>query len=150
MYYYDADGFRIEKSSGRCTGQNQTAVFYRKSDLAGNNTVEYDYLNGKRVARIDTPTTNPIVHYYFSDQVDFASLITDPSGNVQEKYYYYPYGAMQSSSGSDPNHYKFTGKERDAESGLDNFGKCYFGSSLGRFMTPDPPLMDQHIADPQS
>jgi len=31
-----------------------------------------------------------------------------------------------------------TGKERDAESGLDNFGKRYFGSSLGRFQTPDP------------
>src|SRR5438309_1796675 len=24
------------------------------------------------------------------------------------------------------------------------FGKRYFGSSLGRFMTPDSPLMDQH------
>jgi len=46
--------------------------------------------------------------------------------------------------------HKFTGKERDGESGLDNFGARYFGSSLGRFMSPDPPLMDQHIADPQS
>jgi len=34
-------------------------------------------------------------------------------------------------------HYKFTGKERDAESGLDNFGARYDASSLGRFMTPD-------------
>jgi RHS repeat-associated protein len=33
--------------------------------------------------------------------------------------------------------YKFTGKERDAESGLDNFKARYFASSLGRFMTPD-------------
>jgi RHS repeat-associated protein len=33
--------------------------------------------------------------------------------------------------------YKFTGKERDSESGLDNFGARYFTSSLGRFMTPD-------------
>ena len=33
--------------------------------------------------------------------------------------------------------YKFTGKERDAESGLDMFGARYYGSSLGRFMTPD-------------
>ena len=31
----------------------------------------------------------------------------------------------------------FTGKERDAESGLDNFGARYNASSLGRFMTPD-------------
>ena len=33
--------------------------------------------------------------------------------------------------------YKFTGKERDSESGLDNFGARYNASSLGRFMTPD-------------
>ena len=33
--------------------------------------------------------------------------------------------------------YKFTGKERDSESGLDMFGARYYGSSLGRFMTPD-------------
>ncbi|MGA9043136.1 MAG: RHS repeat-associated core domain-containing protein [Terriglobales bacterium] len=32
---------------------------------------------------------------------------------------------------------KFTGKERDAESGLDNFGARYDSSTLGRFMTPD-------------
>jgi RHS repeat-associated protein len=30
-----------------------------------------------------------------------------------------------------------TGKERDTESGLDMFGARYYGSSLGRFMTPD-------------
>src|SRR5271170_1520833 len=33
--------------------------------------------------------------------------------------------------------YKFTGKERDTESGLDNFGARYDASSLGRFMTSD-------------
>jgi hypothetical protein len=31
------------------------------------------------------------------------------------------------------NHYKFTGKERDSESGLDNFGARYDASSMGRF-----------------
>jgi RHS repeat-associated protein len=34
-------------------------------------------------------------------------------------------------------HYRFTGKERDIESSLDMFGARYYGSSLGRFMTPD-------------
>jgi RHS repeat-associated protein len=34
----------------------------------------------------------------------------------------------------------FTGKERDAESGLDYFGARYYGSSMGRFMSPDPIL----------
>jgi RHS repeat-associated protein len=35
------------------------------------------------------------------------------------------------------NHHKFTGKERDAESGLDNFGARYNASTMGRFMSPD-------------
>jgi RHS repeat-associated protein len=33
--------------------------------------------------------------------------------------------------------HKFTGKERDSESGLDNFGARYFASTMGRFMSPD-------------
>jgi RHS repeat-associated protein len=32
---------------------------------------------------------------------------------------------------------KFTGKERDAESGLDEFSARYYASSMGRFMIPD-------------
>jgi RHS repeat-associated protein len=34
-------------------------------------------------------------------------------------------------------HYKFTGKERDSESGLDNFGMRYNSSALARWMSPD-------------
>lgn len=46
--------------------------------------------------------------------------------------------------------YKFTGKERDAESGLDNFGARYMGSSLGRFMSPDPVFISaDQVLDPQ-
>jgi len=43
-----------------------------------------------------------------------------------------------------------TGKERDAESGNDYFGARYFGSSMGRFLSPDAFYHDSHVADPQS
>jgi RHS repeat-associated protein len=33
--------------------------------------------------------------------------------------------------------YKFTGKERDSESGLDMFGARYYTNAIGRFITPD-------------
>lgn len=46
--------------------------------------------------------------------------------------------------------YKFTGKERDAESGLDYFGARYYGSNMGRFMSPDPLMASAHVSDPQS
>jgi RHS repeat-associated protein len=40
---------------------------------------------------------------------------------------------------------RFTGKERDAETGLDYFGARYYGSRIGRFTTVDPSL-DQKAA----
>lgn len=43
-----------------------------------------------------------------------------------------------------------TGKERDAETGLDYFGARYLSSAQGRFSSPDEPLIDQHQSDPQS
>jgi RHS repeat-associated protein len=64
-------------------------------------------------------------------------VITDASGNIEQQYSYFPYGGLIASTGTDPNHYKFTGKERDTESGLDEFGARYYGSSFGRFLTPD-------------
>jgi RHS repeat-associated protein len=47
--------------------------------------------------------------------------------------------------------YKFTGKERDSESGLDDFDKRYNASSMGRFMSPDPVFISaDRLTDPQS
>ena len=44
----------------------------------------------------------------------------------------------------------FTGKERDVESGLDNFGARYYGSNMGRFMSPDPVFASAaRVMDPQ-
>src|SRR5580658_9813473 len=44
----------------------------------------------------------------------------------------------------------FTGKERDAESGNDYFGARYYGSSMGRFLSPDEPFADFDPDNPQS
>jgi len=44
----------------------------------------------------------------------------------------------------------FTGKERDSESGLDNFGARYYSSSMGRFMRPDPDNAGASAHIPQS
>jgi RHS repeat-associated protein len=79
------------------------------------------------------------VHYYFSDHLGSHSVIENATGTACEQDIdYYPYGGQENDYC--PNvaqHYKFTGKERDAESGLDNFGARYDASNLGRFMTTD-------------
>jgi RHS repeat-associated protein len=45
---------------------------------------------------------------------------------------------------------RFTGKERDAETGLDYFGARYFSGAQGRFTSPGAPFADQHPENPQS
>lgn len=45
---------------------------------------------------------------------------------------------------------KLTGKQRDSESGLNNFGARYFSSNLGRFTIPDPKARSARKTDPQS
>jgi RHS repeat-associated protein len=45
---------------------------------------------------------------------------------------------------------QFTGKERDAETGLDYFGARYFSGAQGRFTSPDEPLMFADPENPQS
>ena len=51
--------------------------------------------------------------------------------------------------------HKFTGKERDAESGNDYFGARYYSSAMGRFMSPDwsakaEPVPYAKLDNPQS
>jgi RHS repeat-associated protein len=154
-YTYDADGNRVEKSNGS-TG---TIYWYMspgivaESDLSGNAKSEYVFFDGERVARKDFPGNT--ISYYFSDQLKTASVITDSAGNIKEDEDYYPWGGELQFVNSDSNHYKFTSKERDAESGLDYFGARYYGNWLSRWMSPDwaakpeaVPYSD--LGDPQS
>lgn len=45
---------------------------------------------------------------------------------------------------------RFTGKERDTETGLDYFGARYLSAVMGRFTTPDDPLTFADPENPQS
>jgi RHS repeat-associated protein len=57
---------------------------------------------------------------------------------------------MQSANTGDPNHFKWNGKEFDAETGLYNFGARYYSPGVGRFVTPDPKVLSaQRMFDPQ-
>jgi RHS repeat-associated protein len=139
-YTYDADGKRVKKASGSTgtlywTGTGSEAL--AESDLSGNFQHEYIFFGGKRMARRDADNS---VHYYFASHLGSTSVVTNSTGTtpLEEDIDYYPYGGEIDVSNGVPQNYKFTSKERDAESGLDNFGARYDASSMGRFMSPDP------------
>ena len=86
------------------------------------------------------------------DGLGSTRLLTNyPTPTVAECDDYYPFGEQVSCGGTSTTTHKFTGYERDTESGLDNAQARYNSSSLGRFMSPDP--IGNFIADatnPQS
>ncbi len=135
-YYYDGDSERVAKSNGKLYwfGTNSAPVL--ETDTSGNTPTEYGFFNGKRVAMRKSDGS---VHYYFADQVGSADVVTNATGAMppEQDIEYHPYGEQQVYTDTLGQEYRFTGKERDAESGLDMFGARYYGSSLGRFMTPD-------------
>ena len=148
-YSYDGDGNRVKKTNGS-TGiiywRDASSEVIDDANLAGTTQNEYVFFGGRRIARRDVVTG--VKHYYFSDHLGSASVITSATGAIQEESDYFPYGGEIAIINGDPNTYKFTGKEHDSESGLDNFGARYDASSLARFLTPDAGNM--HFGNPQS
>ena len=146
-YVYDAEGHRVRKN----TASSWSEYVY---DTSGNvlaewkNTfgwvVAYVYVNGQLIAQYQNNTT----YTMFRDHLGSARLLTNLDHSVYDSLDYAPFGE-QIAGGTGTTH-KFTGKERDSESGLDNFGARYNASTMGRFMSPDPiHIMMQKFTDPQ-
>ena len=85
------------------------------------------------------------VYFYHGDHLGSANWITNAGGMPIQYIHYAPYGeliANQQTIGYDER-YKFTGKERDAETGYDYFGARFYWSADGIFTTVDP-LADKY------
>jgi RHS repeat-associated protein len=152
-YNYDGDGKRVLKSNGTpyeiyWYGMGNDAL--DETDQSGNFQNEYIFFGGNRIARRDSSGN---VYYYFADHLGTSRNIVQ-AGQTTACYDadFYPFGGEITYTNSCPQNqkYKFTGKERDSESGLDNFGARYNTSRFGRFMSPDPGNAGATNDDPQS
>ena len=141
-YIYDGDGNRVEKSGSKIYWYGGSEVL-DETDTTGSVTNssfnEYVFFGGNRIARRDASGD---VFYYLLDQIDSSRVIAEvPSGQTTATMCYdgdfEPYGGEHAYINTCSQNYKFTGKERDSESDLDNFGARYYASTTGRFMSPD-------------
>jgi RHS repeat-associated protein len=157
-YVYDGDGNRVEKYMLNTQNQIVFQELYwygggsaslDETDGTGSTTNsafnEYVFFDGARTARRNTGG----VYYYFADHLGTAREIVQ-SGSTTPCYDadFTPYGVEMPNTNTCAQNYKFTGKERDTESGLDNFEARYDSSSTGRFLSPDP--LGGHFMNPQS
>ncbi len=86
------------------------------------------------------------IYFYHSDHLGSATWITDGQGLPVQFMHYMPYGELwydqQASAYNE--RYKFTGKERDRESGYDFFGARYYSSAVLSWLSVDP-LVDKYL-----
>jgi len=147
-YSYDGDGKRVKKSSNMLywTGVGSDAL--AEGDLAGAITAEFMFFNGRRVSMHGD---SGVVYHYTADHLGSTRVLSTATTPILQDYDYYPFGGARvlvDLLGGQ--HYKFTGKERDGESGLDYFGARYYGSNIARFTSPDPiAIKVNRLLDPQ-
>ena len=84
---------------------------------------------GSWLARVDAAGGK---YGYFSDPLGSTALVLGPNGTKQELDYY-PFGGERVITSTLENHYKFTGMERDTETGLDHTQFRQYASNLGRW-----------------
>jgi len=150
-YAYDGDGRRVQKTGGGAT----TVYVY---DAAGQLAAEYS----TAAAAAPSPCATCYLSY---DHLGSVRMVTDSHGNVISRHDYLPFGeeipGNTAGRGSvwgaagDTVSQRFTGKERDSESGLDHFGARYYGSGMGRWTSPDwseraEPVPYADFSNPQS
>ena len=88
-------------------------------------------------------------NYYVADHLGTARMELAGGGWPVWSGEFAPYG-QEINPQPTPNHYKFTGQERDSETWLDTFQFRSLNSTMGRWMSPDPYLGSMDITNPQS
>jgi RHS repeat-associated protein len=110
---------------------------------------DYIYIGNQLLAEYKPQESR--MYFYTPDQINSTRIVTDESGTVVYSAAHDPYGGIQKTwvNTYDPTP-KFSGKERDAESGLDYFGARYYDKAQYRFISADPVInTDQYILNPQ-
>jgi RHS repeat-associated protein len=96
-----------------------------------------------------SPAAGQTVEYYHLDALGSVRALTNQAGQIIERHDYLPFGEEWNPQPSSDAR-KFTGKERDPETGYDYFGARYLSTKTARFTTVDPLFtLAENLADPQ-
>ncbi|GAA0403872.1 hypothetical protein Acor_24730 [Acrocarpospora corrugata] len=155
-YVYDADGERVRKVWEKPSGLVEERLYlgdfeiYRRTQngaAAFERETTHLTHDGRRLAMIETRTLgtagpDQLIRFQFGDRLGSARLELDGQARVLSYEEFTPYGSTsyQAVSGQveSPKRYRFTGKERDEETGLSYHGARYYAPWLGRWASCDP------------
>jgi len=161
---YDSSGQRIRKVWEKAAGLTQERIYiggyeifrtYRGPVTATAAALERETLHiiddQRRVALIETRILDAVgadtapqqlIRYQHDNHVGSVALELDEHARIISYEEYAPYGntTYQALGGlsQTPKRYRYTGKERDEESGLSYHGARYYAPWLGRWTSADP------------
>ena len=164
-YVYDAEGRRARKVTESAAGvKTKERIYlgavsevYREFNPAGTVTLERATLHvmvgGRRAVIFETTTVDAsappgslpssTARYQLDNHLGSAVLELDGNAAVISYEEYYPFGSTSFQAGRSAaevglKRYRFTGKERDGETGLYYHGARYCAPWLGRWVSCDP------------
>jgi RHS repeat-associated protein len=159
-YVYDGTGQRTRKIIERQDGNKEERIYlggfewYRKTNSAGviQSTTETLHVmdDTRRIAMIETntvknglPAAEQLIRYQYSNHLGSSSLELDQNANIISYEEYHPYGttayqAMNATINAAAKRYRYTGMERDEESGMAYHSARYYLPWLGRWLSTDP------------
>jgi RHS repeat-associated protein len=150
-YLYDSIGERVKKLVRKQGGQVEVTVYidgvfeHHKRIRPGattQNNILHVMDNKQRIAliRVGVPfpdDTSPATTYHLGDHLDSSTTVLDAAGGFINREEFIPYGETSFGSYAGKR-YRFTGKERDEESGLTYHGARYYAPWLCRWTSTDP------------
>ncbi len=158
-YVYDAAGQRVRKVIETQSGTRKEERLYlggfeifRSFSSDGQSvTLERETLHvmddKQRIALVETKTLpisgQPLIRYQLGNHLGSASLELAENGEMISYEEYHPYGttafqAGRSAAELSVKQYRYTGKERDDETGFSYHGARYYSVWLGRWTSCDP------------
>jgi RHS repeat-associated protein len=147
LYLYDAGGVRVKKLVRKQNGQLETSVyvdsiFEHHRWQGGENNYLHVMDDQRRIALVRVGTAHPddrgpATQYHLGDHLGSSGVVIDQSGGFINREEYLPYGEV-SFGGFAKKRYRFTGMERDEESGMGYHTARYYAAWLARFTAVDP------------
>ena len=150
-YVYDAGGQRVMKWVRRQGGEVNVTVYvdgvfehHRQITVGGvleNNTLhvmdDQSRIALVRLGNAFPEDLSPAVKFQLVDHLGSSNVVVNDGGDWVNREEFTPYG--ETSFGSfGRKQYRFTGKEKDEESGLNYHGARYYAPWLSKWLTTDP------------
>jgi len=137
-FAYDPFGRRIEKK----TSAKTTRFAYDREDIVaeydGANVLQASYIHGPNIDEPLQMKRGGVTYFYQRDGLGSIASLSNNTGIKQKTYRYDSFGNIIAETGTVENPYIYTGRERDAETGLYYYRARYYDPQFGRFLNEDP------------